>query len=101
MSKHYSTQLIYDCLRNKRPVVICRKMREEGSMLVINNADYSTEIVNQVAKDFLLKCDGRRTFQEVLSLLGEEYEQPEEQLVQDFVSFIRMLQWKRIVRLVD
>jgi len=96
-----STRLVYDCLKNKHPVVICKKMRAEGEMLVVNNEEYSTEIVNQVAKDFLLKCDGKRTFHEILLLLGEEYGQSEEKLIYDFVSFIRMLQWKRIVRLKD
>lgn len=70
-------------------------------MLVVNNAEYSTEIVNQVAKDFLLKCDGKHTFQEILLLLGEEYGRNEEQLIQDFVSFVRMLQWKRMISLID
>ena len=96
-----STKFVYDCLKSKHPVVICKKMRVEGEMLVVNNEEYSTEILNQVAKDFLLKCDGKHTFHEILLLLGEEYGQNEEQLIQDFVSFIRMLQWKRIVRLKD
>lgn len=96
-----STKLVYDCLKYKYPVVICKKMRTEGEMLVVNNAEYSTEIVNQVAKDFLLKCDGKHTFQEILLLLGEEYGRNEEQLIQDFVSFVRMLQWKRMISLID
>ena len=76
-------------------------MREEQGMLVVNNAEYSIEIVNEVAKDFILKCDGKRTIQDIFVLLCDEYSQSEDTLVQDFLSFIRILQWKRIICLKD
>lgn len=96
-----STKIVYDSLKKKHPLNICKKMREEQGMLVVNNAEYSIEIVNEVAKDFILKCDGKRTIQDIFVLLCDEYSQSEDTLVQDFLSFIRILQWKRIICLKD
>ena len=96
-----STKLVYESLKKKHPINICKKMREEQGMLVVNNAEYSTEIVNEIAKDFILKCNGKRTIQDIFLLLCDEYNQSEDTIVQDFLSFIRALQWKRIICIKD
>lgn len=95
-----SLSYIFSLLCDKKPKLICKKMRVEGNSLIVFSADYKIEFLDEIAKDFIVKIDGHRTLNDILLLFKEEYDVDWATLVSDFIPFVRQLQWKRIVQLI-
>ena len=81
------------------PHVETLKTREEGEILVVVNREKKLFLLNEVAKDFLLICDGRRQLKEIIDELGEIYDVEKNQLTDDLIETIQDLQYKRILRM--
>lgn len=75
------------------------KMREEGDVLIVVGEDNRLLFLNEVAKDFLLLCDGQRRLQEIVNELGEIYDVEKNQLTDDLIDTIQDLQYKRILHM--
>jgi len=73
------------------------KLREEGEILIVINLRTETFFLNEVAKDFLLLCDGQRRLSEIIDELCEIYEVDKNILTEDLIEIIRDLQYKRIL----
>lgn len=56
------------------PHVEVLKTREENEILVVVNRQKKLFLLNEVAKDFLLLCDGKRRLNEIIDELGEIYD---------------------------
>ena len=80
------------------PHVEALKTREEGEILVVVNRHKKLFLLNEVAKDFLLLCDGRR-LKEIIDELGEIYDVDKNLLTDDLIEMIQDLQYKRILRM--
>ena len=81
------------------PHVEALKMRREDDILVVVNRQKKLFLLNEVAKDFLLLCDGRRKFAEIVDALIEIYDVEKNQLTDDLIDTIQDLQYKRILRM--
>ena len=81
------------------PQIEALKTREEGEILVVVNREKKLFLLNEVAKDFLLICDGRRQLKEIIDELGEIYDVEKNQLTDDLIETIQDLQYKRILRM--
>lgn len=81
------------------PFVEAVKMREEGDVLIVVGNDKRLLFLNEVAKDFLLLCDGRRRLKEIIDELGEIYNVEKDLLTDDLIDTIQNLQYKRILRM--
>lgn len=75
------------------------KMREEGDVLIVVGNDKRRLFLNEVAKDFLQRCDGRRRLKEIIDELGEIYDVEKDLLTDDLIDTIQNLQYKRILRM--
>lgn len=73
-------------------------MREEGENLIVTGIRQELLFFNEVAKDFLLLCDGRRRLAEIVDALAEIYDAEKNRLTDDLIDTIQDLQYKRIVR---
>ena len=81
------------------PQIEALKTREEGEILVVVNREKKLFLLNEVAKDFLLICDGRRQLKEIIDELGEIYDVEKNLLTDDLIETIQDLQYKRILRM--
>ena len=81
------------------PHVEILKSRVEGENLIIVNSFKKIFVLNEVAKDFLQLCDGKRQLIEIINELVEIYEVEKNLLVDDLIDIIRDLQYKRILRM--
>lgn len=81
------------------PHVEILKSRVEGENLIIVNSFKKIFVLNEVAKDFLQLCDGKRQLIKIIDELVEIYEVEKNLLVDDLIDIIRDLQYKRILRM--
>ena len=70
----------------------------EGEILIVVSSDKKLFFLNEVAKDFLLLCDGRR-LKEIIDELGEIYDVDKNLMTDDLIDTIQDLQYKRILRM--
>ena len=50
---------------------------------------------------FLSQIDGTRTIEDIVNILEKEFDVDRETIRNDFISFIRDLQWKRLIKLKE
>ena len=93
-SESYS--VVKKMLLNSVPHTKILKFREEGEVLIVINLNIDTFFLNEVAKDFLLLCNGRK-FSEIVDELCEIYDVDKDILTDDLMDIIRDLQYKRIL----
>lgn len=96
-SESYS--IVKKILLESVPHVEALKTREEGEILVVVNRQKKLFLLNEVAKDFLQRCDGRRRLKEIIDELGEIYDVEKDLLTDDLIDTIQDLQYKRILRM--
>ena len=95
-SESYS--VVKEILFESVPSVEVLKIREEGDILVAVNRQKKLFLLNEVAKDFFLLCDGQRRLKEIIDALGEIYDAEKIQLTDDIIDTIQDLQYKRLLR---
>ena len=95
-SESYS--VVKEILLESVPSVEVLKIREEGDILVAVNRQKKLFLLNEVAKDFFLLCDGQRRLKEIIDTLGEIYDAEKIQLTDDIIDTIQDLQYKRLLR---
>lgn len=83
------------------PYNICIKQRIEGDTLVVTTKDLSLYFLNNILKDFIELCDGKKTIQNIIDILHKYYDVEYEVLELDIINSIRDLQKKRIIYLED
>ena len=71
-SESYS--VVKKILMKSIPHIKILKLREEGTTLIVVTLRMETFFLNEVAKDFLLLCDGRRRLAEIIDELSEIYD---------------------------
>lgn len=69
------------------PCVKVMKIREEGETLIVVTNDKRLLFLNEVAKDFLQRCDGRQ-LKEIIDELGEIYDVDKNLLTDDLIETI-------------
>ena len=80
------------------PKIEALKLREEGENLIVINRQKKIFVFNEVAKDFLQLCNGKRQLSEIIDCLVEIYEVEKNLLTDDLTDMIQDLQYKRILR---
>lgn len=91
----------YELLKNYIPVKQALKTREEGDMMIIANMNAEIYYLNGMARDIWGMLDGNITVEGLCAKILGEYEVDRETLEGDIVSFIRDMQWKRLMRLKE
>ena len=76
---------------------IALKWQENDDVLIVMSQNKKVFFLNEVAKDFLLLCNGRQ-FSEIVEELYKIYEVEKDILTDDLLEIIRDLQYKRILR---
>lgn len=94
----YST---YNRMKGFYPCATHIKKRREGDFLIVISEDLEIQYFNEVAMDFYLKFDGKRTVEKIVTELLDEYEVEKSTLESDAVSLIRDLQWKNLIILKE
>ena len=80
------------------PQIEALKFRAEDNVLIVVSREQELFFLNEVAKDFLLLCDGRR-LKEIIDALSEIYDVEKNQLADDLMNLIRDMQYKRVLRM--
>ncbi|MCK8828084.1 PqqD family protein [Natroniella acetigena] len=86
-------------MKDSIPVQFHLKIRKDGEFLIASSKSYDIYFLNDVAKEFYLRIDGKTTIGGIVEKLLNIYEVEENVLIDDIVSLVRDLQWKNIVRL--
>lgn len=94
-----SYQIVKKILLDSIPHVDVLKLRVEGDNLIAVNCQKNFFVFNEVAKDFLQLCDGKRQFSKVINLLSEVYDVEKSVLTDDLMDLVRDLQYKRILNM--
>ena len=93
-----SYSVVKKILLESVPHVEALKFRAEENVLIVVSREQELFFLNEVAKDFLLLCDGRR-LKEIIDALGEIYDAEKNQLTDDLMDLIRDMQYKRVLRM--
>ena len=91
--------LIWDWIKDKRPVDISLKKRMEGDVAVIYGKSLEICYLNKVGSQIVQYSDGKKTLSEISVKLLDIYEVDEKILQNDIVELIRDMQWKRLIKL--
>ena len=94
-----SYSVVKKILLESVPHIEALKTREEKENLIVVSREKELVFLNEVAKDFLQLCDGRRRLKEIIDELGEIYDVEKNQLTDDLIDTIQNLQYKRILRM--
>ena len=76
---------------------IALKLQEDDNILIVMSSEKKLYFLNEIAKDFLLLCDGRK-FNKIVDELCEIYDVEKNLLTDDLIDVIQDLQYKRILR---
>lgn len=93
--------MIYEIIKNKIVYTMVLKARENLGMLIAMNRNSEIYYLNETAKDILLASNGRRSVEEIVNIILEDYEVEKEVLQNDMVSVLRDLQWKNLIYMED
>ena len=93
--------MIYEFVSSLIPVKTILKERSDGDFQVLSNRTFEVHYLNCVAKDFFGLVDGKRTVQEIVASLLQEYNVVKDVLEQDILCLVRELQWKKILSLKE
>lgn len=92
---------IYDILSNLIPVQDFIKSRENGEFLILMSEKLEIQYLNEVAKDFYLLINGKRSLEEITEILLEMYDVERNILEKDICQLLRDLQWKNLIILKE
>lgn len=89
--------MVKEILLKSAPKNIALKWQQNDNVLVVMSCDKKLFFLNEVAKDFLQLCDGKRTLIEIIENLSENYDVEKNILTDDLMDLIQDLQYKRIL----
>ena len=89
--------MVKEILLKSAPKNIALKWQQNDNVLGVMSCDKKLFFLNEVAKDFLQLCDGKRTLIEIIENLSENYDVEKNILTDDLIDLIQDLQYKRIL----
>lgn len=89
----------YDFLKDYIPVRSALKTRKDGEFLIASNRNSEIYYLNGTAREMWGMLDGNMTVEGLCAEFLGEYEVDRGTLERDIVSFIRDMQWKKLIRL--
>lgn len=93
--------VIWDWLKYKKPISIALKIRNKNDITIACNSNLEFSYLNATASFMLKECNGLISIDEILSKYIETYDVDEKQLQFDIIELIRLLQWKKLIKLMD
>ena len=91
----------YEQLKSYIPIKQALKIRPEGDMLIIANRNAEIYYLNGMAREIWGMLDGKISVEELCAKILSEYDAKPGEVEADIVSFIRDMQWKRLMRLKE
>ncbi|MBQ9595605.1 MAG: PqqD family protein [Synergistaceae bacterium] len=89
----------YNFLKDYVPLHNAVKTREDGDFLVALNRNNEIYYLNGTAREMWEILDGTVSIEGLCSKILSEYDIDRKSLEYDIVSFIRDLQWKKLIRI--
>ena len=93
--------MIWDWMKDKKPLSIALKSRKEGELTIVASEELDICYLNPTASFLLDYCDGSMTMEGILDIFKKEYEVDENTLRNDLIDIVRYMQWKRILKLEE
>lgn len=87
-------QLIPQCTYLKR-------RKDSEYTILISERNLEQVFLDNYSDYFLSQIDGARTIEDIVNILEKEFDADRETIQNDFISFIRDLQWKRLIKLKE
>lgn len=87
-------QLIPQCTYLKR-------RKDSAYTILISERNLEQVFLDNSSDYFLSQIDGTRTIEDIVNILEKEFDADRETIRNDFISFIRDLQWKRLIKLKE
>lgn len=85
-------------IKNLIPVVQPQKQRNDKEFLILSDiVNGEMFYLNSNSKEFFFLIDGKRTVGNLIDELIKTYNAPAGEIEKDFISFLRDLQWKRLI----
>lgn len=90
---------IYDLLKDKTPIKLSLKERNDGDFLIVSSNDLKIHYFNETAKDFYNMIDGNSNIDSIISKLLILYDVKKNIIIKDLISLIREMQWNELIAL--
>ena len=91
-------EVIYNSLKNWKPIPAWQKKRSDGDFLIIMNKKLEIHYLNSTARE-IVELIGNRTIQEICESMMDIDYFVEKVSRRDVINTIRDLQWKRLIRI--
>ena len=89
----------YEFIKGYIPIKNALKTRENDSFLIIANRESNVYYLNGTGREIWESIDGSKSINEICECLLGEYDVSREVLESDLTSFVRDMQWKKLLRL--
>ena len=89
----------YEFLKMYIPIKNALKTRENDSFLILSNRENNVYYLNSTARDIWEVIDGNKNISQICANLLKEYNVSREVFEKDLITFIRDMQWKKLLRL--
>ena len=89
----------YEFIKGYIPIKNALKTRENDSFLIVANQESNVYYLNGTGREICENIDGSKSINEICECLLSEYDVSREVLERDLTSFVRDMQWKKLLRL--
>lgn len=89
----------YNFLRSYVPIRNALKTRLDREFMIASSHEHEIYYLNWTAREIWSKFDGKTNIESLCAEFMNEYNVKQEIIEKDIVSFIRDLQWKKLIRL--
>ncbi|MBQ7196152.1 MAG: PqqD family protein [Synergistaceae bacterium] len=89
----------YEFIKGYIPIKNALKTRENDSFLIVANRESNVYYLNGTGREIWENIDGSKSINEICECLLSEYDVSREVLERDLTSFVRDMQWKKLLRL--
>lgn len=94
--------MVYEMIKKLVPVLMIKKLRLDSDFTIVSSFDdLQLYYFNSNTSYFFSQIDGRKTIEEIVEGLKKEFDVENEVLENDYVDFIRDLQWKKLIKLKE
>lgn len=75
-----------------------KKRKDSEFSILLSEQNLEQVYLDSSSEYFFSLIDGQRTVSDIISLLEQEFDADRETLQNDYISFLRDLQWKRLIK---
>lgn len=92
---------VFECMATLIPERKIVKQRKNDDFLIVVGDSMELFYLNELAEDFLSRCNGTNSIQSIFEIWSHDYDVDEDILKTDIVELVRDLQWKKLIMMKE